>query len=216
MIAYARPSWQLVRQLGADLFVLLWTVLWVVVAGRVRTRVSAVADPARALADTGVSLGGNFTDAGDQVSRVPGIGDELRGPFDGAARSMEQFVTQARDQVVAIEQLSVVLQVLVIAIPVSIVVAIWLPARIRFALVKVSSARFVDSGADLDLFALRAMANQPLGRLARISEDPVSDWRAGDRQVIDRLADLELRRSGLRAPKQLEQTTERSVRPGNR
>lgn len=200
MNPYARPSWQLARQLGADLFVVLWTICWIVIAGKVRDAVLRVADPARAIADTGAGLGRNFTDAGDQVARVPGVGDDLRGPFDSAAGSVDQLVGQARDQVAAIEHLSVALQVLVIVIPVSILIAIWLPGRIRFALVKASSARFVDSGADLDLFALRAMANQPLGRLARISDDPVADWRAGDRDVIDRLADLELRRSGLRAP----------------
>lgn len=200
MNPYARPSWQLARQLGADLFVVLWTICWIVVAGKVRDAVLRVADPARAIAETGTGLGRNFTDAGDQVARVPGVGDDLRGPFDSAAGSVNQLVGQARDQVAAIEHLSVALQVLVIVIPVSIVIAIWLPGRIRFTLAKASSARFVDSGADLDLFALRAMANQPLGRLARISDDPVADWRAGDRDVIDRLADLELRRSGLRAP----------------
>lgn len=200
MNPYARPSWQLVRQLGADLFVVLWTVCWVWIAGKVRTAVAKVADPARAIADTGGGLGKNFTDAGDQVARVPGVGDGLRAPFDAAAGSVQQLVGQARDQVAAIEQLSVVLQVLVIVIPVSIVVAIWLPQRIRFAITKASSARFVDTGADLDLFALRAMANQPLSRLARISDDPVADWQAGDREVIDRLADLELRACGLKAP----------------
>jgi hypothetical protein len=59
---------------------------------------------------------------------------------------------------------------------------------------------FLDEGADLDLFALRAMATQPMHVLAAISPDPVGAWRAGDRSVIDRLAEVELRRSGLTLP----------------
>ena len=60
---------------------------------------------------------------------------------------------------------------------------------------------FLDSTADLDLFALRAMASQPLYVLAAVSDDPVGAWRDGDRRVIDELAAIELRRNGLRFPK---------------
>jgi hypothetical protein len=37
--------------------------------------------------------------------------------------------------------------------------------------------------------------------LAGVSDDPVRAWREGDRQVIDALAAIELRRNGLRLPK---------------
>ena len=53
---------------------------------------------------------------------------------------------------------------------------------------------------DLDLFALRAMSNQPLQRLSRISPDPAGAWRRGDREVIRDLALLELSDCGLRPP----------------
>ena len=41
------------------------------------------------------------------------------------------------------------------------------------------------------------MSRQPLHRIARISDDPVGDWRAGDPEVIGALAALELRDTGL-------------------
>ena len=75
-----------------------------------------------------------------------------------------------------------------------------LPARIRFARRAAAGARLVDSAADLDLFALRALAHQPLHVLARISHDPARAWREGDREVTDRLAELELRAHGLAVP----------------
>jgi hypothetical protein len=58
----------------------------------------------------------------------------------------------------------------------------------------------VDADADLDLFALRAMANQPLHVLARISSDPAGDWRRRDPAVVRALAAVELRSAGLRPP----------------
>ena len=54
---------------------------------------------------------------------------------------------------------------------------VWLPRRIRF--VRRARPRSASStrSADLDLFALRAMANQPMHVLAAISDDPVRAWR---------------------------------------
>ena len=46
--------------------------------------------------------------------------------------------------------------------------------------------RFVDGPADLELFALRAMNNQPLHVLARVTDDPVGALRRGDEAVITR------------------------------
>jgi hypothetical protein len=58
----------------------------------------------------------------------------------------------------------------------------------------------VDGPADLELFALRALAHQPLHVLARVSDDPMSALRERDHAVIARLADLELSDVGLTAP----------------
>ena len=64
----------------------------------------------------------------------------------------------------------------------------------------VGTRRVLDAAPDLELFALRAMANQPMPRLARISPDPVGAWRRGEPDVVRALATLELRDSGLRPP----------------
>jgi hypothetical protein len=45
---------------------------------------------------------------------------------------------------------------------------------------------------------LRALANQPLRSLTRISDDPVAAWRSGDPDAVRKLADLELRSLGLK------------------
>ena len=86
------------------------------------------------------------------------------------------------------------------AIPVLVALLGYVPLRLRFARRAGAARRFVDAGADLELFALRAMANQPMHRLAKVSDDPVSAWRSGDRAVVRALATLELRDVGLRPP----------------
>ena len=60
--------------------------------------------------------------------------------------------------------------------------------------------RFIDESADLDLFALRALARQPMHLLARISPDPAGAWRRSDPGVVRELALLELRTVGLHPP----------------
>ncbi len=78
---------------------------------------------------------------------------------------------------------------------------IWVPIRIGFVRRATAAQRFVDANEDLDLFALRAMARQPLHVLARITDDPAGAWRRQDDQpVINALAALELREEGLKPP----------------
>jgi hypothetical protein len=110
------------------------------------------------------------------------------------------LINSANDQVASIERLALIVGWLVFLIPVTIVAAFWLPRRIRFYRQARASQVFLDAVPDLDLFALRAMAVQPLYVLAEISDDPVKAWRSGDRAVINQLAELELRRNGLRVP----------------
>ena len=85
-------------------------------------------------------------------------------------------------------------------VPVLIVGFVWLVLRLRFVRRASAAQRFIDAAPDLDLFALRAMANQPMPRLAKVSDDPAGAWRRGDPDVIHALALLELRECGLRPP----------------
>ena len=86
------------------------------------------------------------------------------------------------------------------AIPILLVGAVWLWKRGEFTRRASAAQKFIDNAADLDLFALRAMASQPMHKLAAISSDPVGAWRNGDTQTIGALALLELRDYGLRPP----------------
>ena len=201
MAIYASRPGRLAGQLIGDLFVLGWGVAWALVGVFVHQMVGVLAVPARETARTASRLVTNLKDAAEQASRVPGVGDDLRQPFDAASVTLGNVITSANQQVASIELLAVIAGWLAFLIPVAVVVAFWLPRRIRFYRQAKASQQFLDSSADLDLFALRAMASQPLYVLAGVSDDPVRAWRDGDRQVIGQLAEIELRRNGLRFPK---------------
>ena len=197
---YARRPWRLLGQLTADVLVLVWVVVWAVIGRFTQRSVLTLADPARETAGAAGRLSTQIGQAAEQAAKVPGVGAQLRQPFDAASGSLTDVLAAANRQVAGVERLADLLGWLVFGIPVSIVVAGWLRRRIAFVVRARAAQRFLDSSADLDLFALRALASQPMHVLARISPDPVAAWRTGDATVIHKLADVELRRSGLRMP----------------
>jgi hypothetical protein len=214
-LVYARRSWLLLRQLTADLFVLVWSVGWALLGILVHRLVAALAGPARATANALREVAADFQGAADRAGGVPGIGENLRRPFMEAVERLGTVIAAADQQVVAIERLATVLGWLTFVLPVGMVLAVWLPLRLRFIRRMRAAQRFLHSGAALDLFALRSLAYQPLHVLTQISPDPAAAWRAGDREAIDALADLELRRCGLRLDRdrratQLQRTSDRA------
>ena len=131
---------------------------------------------------------------------VPLVGDKVRSPFDGAGKAADQIADAGASQVAAVEHLAYWLGITVGALPILLVVLVYLPLRWKFVREASAGQRFIDASADLDLFALRAMSHQPMHRLARISSDPVRAWRDGDADVVRALAVLELKDAGLAPP----------------
>jgi hypothetical protein len=197
---YAKRPAKMIGQLVGDGFVVLWAIGWAIVAIFVHRVIEVLATPARETARTAMRLAENFRQAAAEAAKVPVAGEQMRRPLDAAAGTLGNLIDSANDQVVSIERLALIVGWLVFLIPVATLVAFWLPRRIRFYRQAHASQVFLDSLADLDLFALRAMAAQPLYVLAEISDDPVQAWRSGDREVINKLAEVELRRNGLQLP----------------
>ena len=187
-------------QVAADVGIVLWVVLWVRVAARVQDATMALAEPGRNLAGAGGSFRDTMAGAGDNVDDLPLLEDRIATPFRSAAGVGTEIERAGNDMVTAVERLSLVLALTTALVPILIVGLVWLVLRVRFVRRAGAAQRFIDAAPDLDLFALRAMANQPMPRLARVSDDPAGAWRRGDLEVIHALALLELRESGLRPP----------------
>ncbi len=200
MKLYADAPVRRARQVTGDLLLLLWIWTWVKVASVVHDATLTLARPGEEISDAGGGLADRLREAGDTVANVPLVGDEVRGPFDGAGSAAERLAAAGDAQVAAVQDLAFWLGLAVGAIPVLIALAVYLPLRWRFVREATAGRRFIDSVDDLDLFALRAMARQPMHRLARISDDPAGAWRRQEPEVVRALAALELRDSGLSVP----------------
>lgn len=197
---YAQLPARRSAQMATDVAVLVWCALWVVAGRAVYAAVAAMAAPARELQQAGTSLSGNVRNAQAALADIPLVGERVSGAFGDLAGTGTTMTSAGLQLENTVHQLAVVLGWSTVLAPVLVAVVPWLVLRLRFARRAEAAQRFIDSDADLDLFALRALSRQPMHRLAAISDDPSGAWRDGHPEVVRRLAELELRACGLRPP----------------
>ena len=185
------------RQIAGDAWLVAWSALWIWAAVRLYDLVMNLAAPGLAVSSSATDLAGRFDDAGAAVGQVPLLGDALQSPFDGMGGAAIAIADAGQASADAVGLLARFLAVALAVLGIASWAMVWVPIRIAFIRRATAARRFLDSTDDLDLFALRAMARQPLHLLARISDDPAGAWRRGDQRVIGELAALELRAEGL-------------------
>lgn len=184
-----------------DLLLIAWIALWIWIGTSVHDGTTALATPSRKVDESATGLSDAMNEAAKRLEDLPVVGDEVAVPFNVARDAASGIATAGRDSVNAIETLAVWLGVSTAAIPILLWASFYLPTRYHFVRRAGAGQRFIDANADLDLFALRALATQPMHVLARIDDDPAGAWRAKDPRVIRALGELELRDNGLRPPK---------------
>ena len=191
-----RPSLRLRQQLS-DTATLVWVTVWLFV-GRALYR---TIEQLRVATGEAEAAGAGFAERLDAVARtaadVPLVGGELRRPFTGAAdagRILESAGATAGDTVHA---LALWLGLLVALVPIAWVLARYLPGRLRWMREAGAAAQLRIDADDLQLFALRAVANAPFHQLRRAVADPAAALARGDYEA---LAGIELERLGLRRP----------------
>jgi hypothetical protein len=182
------------RQLLADLSLLAWAVLWVVVARVVRAAVLVLAEPGVQLESLGRSIGDTMGDAAGVARDVPLVGDDLSAPLASLGDTGDGVAGAGQGLQDAVDTLAWVLAVALVVIPVG-----W--ALVRWAGWRLGWARQARAAAvlDVELLAARAVATAPLPALAGLPAGTGAAWRAGDAGATRALAELELRRLGLRA-----------------
>jgi len=188
------------RQLAGDIWLVMWTVGWIWVSVRLYGLIMNLATPGQAIADGANGLAESIRAAADTIDDVPLIGGALAAPFSGMSVAATTLASAGQAEADAVSTLAMFVAVALAILAFASFAAFWLPIRIEFIRRATAAQQFVNDEDDLDLFALRALARQPLHILARISDDPAGDWRRGDRRTIDRLAELELADEGLRMP----------------
>jgi hypothetical protein len=192
---YAETAGLRARQVLGDLAVVAWTAAWVWAGMTLYRLVEKLAVPGARLEQAGGGFAGDVAEIQQKVGRIPVVGGELQGPFGRLAGVGQTLADAGATQQQVVHQLALWLGVLVAAVPIVALLLAWLPRRVAWAREAGAASRLRLAGADLELFALRAVANRPLRQLHRVTPDPAGALRAGNYEA---LADLELRALGLR------------------
>ncbi|PWC08100.1 hypothetical protein [Mycetocola zhujimingii] len=186
------------RQIIGDVLALFLIAVSVWLGTTVYAVIANLASFGEQMEDAGASFEEAMTEAGDTLGGVPLIGREIRVPFDGASGAGGALEAAGQGQQVAVGQLATGLGIGVAALPIIVIVVLWLIPRARFVW-KARQARSVStSGTGIDLLALRALATQDMSSLVKIHPDAMGAWRRGDEGVVRALAHLELKSSGVR------------------
>lgn len=195
---YAETRTRRTRQVVADLLVLAWVVVWVLVGRWVYSMVSALSAPADPLRSAGQGVQSRATEIATTIGETPLVGDRLTGPFEGVASAGGSLVSAGDTLESAVHRVATLVGTLTALVPVVLVLGVYLLVRLAYARRAGALARFRAADGSTDLLALRALVHQTPARLAAVGADPLAAWRAGDQEQITALAAMELRRLGLR------------------
>ncbi|MFF4317916.1 hypothetical protein [Streptomyces sp. NPDC001568] len=200
MRLYAQTPARRSRQVLADVIAvaLITAAVWFALA--VHDAIMMLAEPGRRVESSGTGLATELGNAGDAASNVPLVGGLLRKPLRSAADASTGFAEAGQSLQDAVGQVAALTTSALIIVPVAVVLLLWLPARLRWIRRGNAARRLRDTPGGTDLLALRALTG-PLGDLAALPtpEGALADaWRRGDQQVIGELAEVALKRAGLR------------------
>ena len=199
MRLYAQTSSRRARQALGDLTLLVWCIAWILIARFLHGLVSDLAGPGRLLEDAGRDLTGSMSEVSAAVGDVPVAGDALEAPFDLAGGVGDGLREAGLAQQDIVATLAFWLAVVIAVLPIGWALFRWLPARVRWIREAAAAGRMID---DVELFALRALANRSLSELASLGQAPAAALWSGDNTIILALARLEIAALGLRPPVQ--------------
>ena len=201
MRLYADRPLRLVNQLLGDVLVVVVVYLCVRLGRATTDKVAALAGPGRDAEAAARDVDGRMRDAAGGVADAPLVGGALAKPFQVLAEASRDLAATAQDYQDAVADLARLAGILVAGVPILLLLAIWLPRRLAWVVEASAAHRLVAAGpAGADLLAVRALARQPLRRLARLDPEVIRGWKADDPAATAQLARLELEELGLTPP----------------
>jgi hypothetical protein len=183
------------RQIRNDLLVALWSFLWIRAGMAIHDLVTKLAGPGDFVERAGRRWSGGVTEVGGRLAEVPLVGDDIQSGFERLAGAGDFLRNAGQAQQNAVHDLALWLGLLLALIPISIVVLLWLPRRLRWMREAAAASHIRVDADDLHLFALRAIARRSLEELRSATPDPAKAYATGD---YEPLAALELQALGLR------------------
>jgi hypothetical protein len=196
---YAELPGRWLRQLCTDLVVVCWVVFWVWLAVHVHGEIVHAAAPGNGLVGAGAGLRDTFAGAAKAAGGVPIIGHQLADSLGVGTRAGTNLVAAGDSEIQQVRQLAFWTAFALVAGPVALVLSVWLPLRVRYALQAGVVRAMVRSGGHSDLLALRALTSVSPRRLLTLGPDLADGWRAGDPDTTVALVRAECARLGLRA-----------------
>lgn len=185
------------RQVLQDLALGVWGYVWIRIGLHVKSLVDRLAEPGVTIERAGDGFAGTLSDIGSKVADVPLVGESLQTPFNAAGEAGRILERAGIAQQDVVHTLAAWLGVLLAVIPISYVLYKYVPDRLRWVREASAAADLRIDADDLHLFAIRAVARQPLYELKRVCADPAAALKNGD---YEPLATLELASLGLEVP----------------
>ncbi|MEV0415112.1 hypothetical protein AB0I68_31030 [Streptomyces sp. NPDC050448] len=201
MRLYAQTRARRCRQVLADLVAVVLVAAAVRFALAVHDGIMLLAEPGRELEDASGSLASGLGDAGDAASNVPLIGGVLKKPLQSAAEAGNGLSDAGQSMQDVVGRVANLTAFALIVFSVAFVLALWLPARVRWIRRSARIRGLLEAPGGADLLALRALTG-PVKDLAAVPVPPgglAEAWRRGDEQAIGDLSRVALRRAGLSA-----------------
>ncbi|MFI5669931.1 hypothetical protein [Streptomyces sp. NPDC051704] len=201
MRLYAQTRARRFRQVLADLIAVLLIAAAVRIALAVHDGIMVLAEPGRKLEDASGSLASGLDDAGNAASNVPLVGGLLKKPLQSAAEAGNGLSEAGQSMQDWVGRLADLTTFALIVFSVALVLALWLPPRVRWIRRSARISGLLDAPGGADLLALRALTG-PLKDLAAVPVPAgglADAWRRGDEQAIRDLSRVALRRAGLSA-----------------
>lgn len=171
------------RQVAADLLVVGLIVLFAWLGMKVNNTVDDLAVLGRGVKDAGGAVQGGFTNAGNAVGGVPLVGGDLKSALTDAGSATGgnvQSAGSAGEQ--AVEQAAQLLGWVTFGIPTLLVLAGYLPWRIRRLQRLNAAVAVLHAGNDPErrrLLAMRAAMSMAYGDLLPYTRDPIGDLAEG-------------------------------------
>ena len=157
MKIYAEVPYHRTRQIASDVAVGIWIVVWIRIGIWIHDLVAELAGPGETVENAGSGFAENLASIRDRVGDVPLVGDQLRAPFDAAARAGRTLEQAGAAQQDVIHTLALWLGILLAVIPIGYVLLRQVPKRVRWIREASAASKLRIDAADLHLFALRAV-----------------------------------------------------------
>ncbi|MEV8253951.1 hypothetical protein AB0O95_08320 [Rhodoglobus sp. NPDC076762] len=197
MQLYADQPARRTRQIIADLISLGFIAVWIALGVWIYQLIAAFQELGVQMQQAGAGFESTMVELGDTLGAVPLIGSGIRAPFDGASEAGAALESAGQSQQASVEAAATAVGLFIGIVPVVLILLVWLLPRIRFAVRASEAKRLLAKPGGADLLALRALTTLNITELARVSEAPAAEWRAGNSATVARLAQLQLAELGI-------------------